>query len=402
MLRRLGSSFRDRPADDTLRLAERLAVSLGITRVLDITRMDRLGLPVYASVRPRGALLRVHAGKGLTPIEARVGALMEAIEFASAEPSRSAWIEHELTVSTLAAQLGTGVAFGDLVPRIGEAVDPGRTMTSVACEDLASGSTVCLPAELVFVPFAGQDPTALFGWTGNGLASGNSIAEATLHAVFEVLERDALAMAVLGGGTRRVANDTLPEPFARYAANWQASGIALAVRTVPNACGLACFQAVLHEPTSTDVNLATGSGLHVDREIALARAICEAAQSRASCIHGGREDLVTYYAKYTQVDAATRHERERAFVDKAFDSRDSLPFERVSHRANLGRSCPEVLDRLLHHIVKAGFPAIYRHPFAVDLDRLHVVKVVIARCEGTEVEHGRIGPRLFAQAAARV
>ena len=68
-----------------MRLARTLMSELGISRVMDITRMDRLGLPVFASVRPRGARLRVHAGKGIRPEEAEVGALMEAVEFAVAE-----------------------------------------------------------------------------------------------------------------------------------------------------------------------------------------------------------------------------------------------------------------------------------------------------------------------------
>jgi len=58
---------------------------LGISRVTDITRLDRLGLSVHASVRPRGRSLCVHAGKGMRPEESRVGALMEAVELALAE-----------------------------------------------------------------------------------------------------------------------------------------------------------------------------------------------------------------------------------------------------------------------------------------------------------------------------
>ena len=45
--------------------------ALGISRVTDITRLDRLGLPVFASIRPRGLSLRVHAGKGFTAVDAR-------------------------------------------------------------------------------------------------------------------------------------------------------------------------------------------------------------------------------------------------------------------------------------------------------------------------------------------
>src|SRR5579862_6644062 len=81
------SSLRTVRIEITLSHAIPLAEKLGISRVTDISRLDRVGVPVFASIRPgaqRGSLC-VNAGKGLTAAEARVGAAMEAIEFAMAE-----------------------------------------------------------------------------------------------------------------------------------------------------------------------------------------------------------------------------------------------------------------------------------------------------------------------------
>ena len=52
---RLNSSYRSKRPARTLAIAEALMPKLGITRVTDVTRMDRLGLPVCISVRPRSA-----------------------------------------------------------------------------------------------------------------------------------------------------------------------------------------------------------------------------------------------------------------------------------------------------------------------------------------------------------
>ena len=84
----LSSSLRPVSPEATLARAKRIAPPLGITRVTDITRLDRVGIPVYASIRPSATIgsLCVNAGKGLHPIEAEVGAYMEAIELAVAEP----------------------------------------------------------------------------------------------------------------------------------------------------------------------------------------------------------------------------------------------------------------------------------------------------------------------------
>src|SRR6202453_4235036 len=87
----LSSSLRTTPPEVTLARAKVRARSLGISRVTDTTRLDRVGIPVYASIRPTAlpGSLCVNAGKGLHPIEAEVGAYMEAIEFALAEPGAS-------------------------------------------------------------------------------------------------------------------------------------------------------------------------------------------------------------------------------------------------------------------------------------------------------------------------
>src|SRR5262249_43407266 len=88
---RFSSSLRAQPLEVTLSHARAIARNLGITRVTDITRLDCLGVPVFASIRPdaQPGSLCVNAGKGLTIDEARVGAYMEAIEYAFAEYNRA-------------------------------------------------------------------------------------------------------------------------------------------------------------------------------------------------------------------------------------------------------------------------------------------------------------------------
>ena len=75
------------PPEETLRAAEAKLPAAGITRVADITDLDRIGIPVFSSIRPmadRGAI-SVYNGKGATPTEARVSAMMEGLERYSAE-----------------------------------------------------------------------------------------------------------------------------------------------------------------------------------------------------------------------------------------------------------------------------------------------------------------------------
>lgn len=398
-LMRLGSSYRQTTPEATWAEAAGLMRACGISRVTDITPLDRLGLPVFASVRPRGRALRVHAGKGILPSEARIGALMEAIEFSVAEPDRSAWTMHRRTAGELVEHFGRAFRFVDLAPRFGRDIEAAQVVQAVECDDLHTGRSMLLPAELVFVPFELDAAESLFGWSTDGLASGNSCAEATLHGLFEVLERDALTMDRGDSQSQWVDPAELPGTFAEVARRWRSVGVSLTVRHIPNEFGLPCFEAYLDEAES-DVDLASGSGLHVDRDIALARAICEAAQSRLTTIQGTREDVTRFYAA-RQSTKGKRHHAARRKVVKRIESRVSATaYQAIEHDPSAGRSVDDVLRSVLARLAARGFNAVLRHRFAVDLGRLQVVKVIVPGCES--VDHGgyRVGPRLMARIAA--
>src|SRR3954469_14776054 len=52
----------------------------GITRVGNVTGLDRLGIPVYMAMRPNSRSLSVSQGKGLSHDAAWVSAVMESLE----------------------------------------------------------------------------------------------------------------------------------------------------------------------------------------------------------------------------------------------------------------------------------------------------------------------------------
>src|SRR6266852_5774176 len=69
----------------TLQAIRPLLREFGITRCADVTGLDSVGIPVYCAIRPRARNVQVSNGKGVSPDEANVSALMEAIELAHAE-----------------------------------------------------------------------------------------------------------------------------------------------------------------------------------------------------------------------------------------------------------------------------------------------------------------------------
>ena len=391
---RLSSSLRLQSAEATCERAARLMGRFGISRVTDITRLDKLGLPVHASVRPRGQGLRVHAGKGLREAESRAGALMEALEFAAADPRRNP-AGRPMSVAALQASWAGAFRFIDLAPRRDVPVDGALTLPVLDCEDLIRNVPMALPTELLFVSDDKPSSPPVFGSNTNGVASGNSLDEATLHGLLEVLERDALSLEQARQVSRRVNADSLPPHFIEMADAWQRRGVRLVVRHVPSDTGLPCFKAWLVEPESTDINLCSGSGLHLDREIALTRAICEAAQSRLSTLHGGRDDIVGFYDKYTQIDPARRRERESRLIAAMEHAEGAIAFSDVQQTATAGKSLPELLADLLERLRGIGLGSVLRYRFAADLDGMQALRIVVPRCECSESDLQRMGPRLM-------
>lgn len=61
--------------------------TIGVTRIASITDLDRVGIPVFSSIRPSSAdgAISVYSGKGNTETQARISSMMEAFERCLAE-----------------------------------------------------------------------------------------------------------------------------------------------------------------------------------------------------------------------------------------------------------------------------------------------------------------------------
>jgi len=175
---------------ETLRRIQPLLKPAGITRVADITGLDWLGIPVYQAIRPNSRTLSVSQGKGLTRAQAKVSALMESLEFFHSE---------ELDRPTIRATVGdlrSELAYDpySLGLRDDHILTDRTTLTWVDATDLETGAQTWVPRDLVALDFrvAERRDVPLFHQSSNGLASGNVQAEALLHGLCEVIERDSI------------------------------------------------------------------------------------------------------------------------------------------------------------------------------------------------------------------
>jgi ribosomal protein S12 methylthiotransferase accessory factor len=293
------------PADETLERIRSLMPVAGITRVADVTGLDTLGIPVVMVVRPNARSLSVAQGKGLDLAAAKVSGIMESIECFHAE--------------RVSGPVHIG-RHADLIDNY-DIVDPftlPRLTTSqfrstltipwIEALDLATGRVRLLPFEMVSTDFTspGLPGSGFFGRSTNGLASGNSVVEAVLHGLCEVIERDAWALWHHSGGTTGGSIELAEEVDQRVVQlleRIQSSRCTLMVEDLTTDVGVPVFFARLtgggHGSPATEAP-AGGLGCHPDRTLALLRALCEAAQSRLTRIAGSRDDLMPQWYRDLQ------------------------------------------------------------------------------------------------------
>ncbi len=394
---RYRSSFRTASVEDTLAKAIELAPTLGISRVTDITRLDRPGIPVYASIRPDAmpGTVCICAGKGMTHAEARAGAYMEAIELAWIEYNRARIATQLVTCRDVLDTRHRVESFLELCPLWGQTLDLDQPITCVTAHDIVTGEPAFVPAELAFHPLPESvGGIRYFGTGSNGVASGNSLDEATLHGLSEVIERDAMSFHRARDETVLVRADTLPDELQSVRRHLDALGFDLVVRHMPNAFELTAIMAVTFDRQQPETTL-RGDGCHLDREIALTRAVTETIQCRLSLIHGGRDDLVNVHKPFGPMTAEQRQAiYEQTLAALMRSAREPIAFDELPTYGDQVREIPEALRLLVERLARQGLRRVLRVVFTPPDYPVHVVKIIVPGLECYVRDTRRVGPRL--------
>jgi YcaO-like protein with predicted kinase domain len=369
---------------------------MGITRLGNITGLDRIGIPVAVAVRPNSRSVSVSQGKGLELPQAMASALMEVGEGFHAEevgPLRTAAYRDLASTETV-------VDPATLCPG-GGSFDASGPIAWIEGYDLLRREPCWVPAEIVHTDYTLQQPDGYFLCGSNGLASGNHPIEAVNAALYEVVERDAVALWIAKPLQQRVRCilylATIDDPDCRaLLAKYEAARIAVRVWDVTTGIGIAAFLCEIRDLAPSDprqLRRFHGSGCHPERAIALSRALTEAAQTRLTYIAGIRDDLSP-----SEYEEAPDSEVSDALLDAL--ARENPP---VSFRDVPGFAADDLADDLrwaLRRLEAAGIGRV----IAVDLTRpdfgIPVVRLVIPGLEwDPHHPNYRPGPRAQASAA---
>jgi ribosomal protein S12 methylthiotransferase accessory factor len=280
--------------------------SIGLTRIANITGLDRIGIPVTISYRPNSYSVVTSSGKGTNLEAAMVSAAMESVELYCAETGDLP--EINLPYAQVAENYQV-IPLENLPLRENSLFNVNRPEQWCLGWDILNQNEVAVPVQIVsmnYHKFWYKDFTSLgsFAMGSNGLASGNHFLEAVSSALYEVIERDAISChleayvktyGMSGYRMPRVRLETIEYPAVKeLLAKFEAAQVVPVLFDCTVDTEVPVYRAQLYDPTGR-LPSSHGYGAHLDPEVAMVRALTEASQTRAILISGARDDVFHQY-----------------------------------------------------------------------------------------------------------
>lgn len=421
---------RIKSVEDTLADITPISKKIGVTRISDITFLDKLFIPNYSAILPGTEdSIWVYSGKGPTKAHAKAGALMEAIERYSSLSSTLSKVFIQGTYSQLSKCYDKVVHPAEVVEPVNQAYSNNESILDfLPGFDLLTNEKVLVPAQLALSRYSARFPATspfLFSHT-NGIASGNVLEEAICHALCEVIERDAVSIAELcascipytilekinsslkknmtfGDQITPIPDDIFVddssifpdvdiseivgecEPIKFLVKRFTDSGIPLLIKDITQKdIGIPTFVASSIEWLNESYGyFSKGFGTNPDARIALIRALTEVSQTRAVNIQGARDDLRKI--QYKQNDEIYR--RKWQFVPaSSFSRRNSNKTIKFSEiRTYVNKDILKDIKIILNGLKTAGI----KRAIIVDLTNpnvgIPVVRTIVPGLETFEV-----------------
>ena len=379
----------------TIEINEDKLKTAGITRIADITDLDRIGIPIYTAIRPTAeeGAVSIYGGKGITKDHARASAMMEGFERYSAERQES----DEVTIATLDEISDTGDYINPESLNLPkdfrkENLDSMKLEWSPA-KDIISGKEYFIPTNAIYHPYIhGNDCESLFKSNTNGLASGNILEEAILHGIFEVIERDAWSIFELTHKNyaqidlESIESDIVNESIDKF----ESEGIKIKLMDFTADIKVPTIAASADDTVTRDAGLLTlGMGTHLDPEVAILRALTEVAQSRATQINGAREDTVR--ADFAREAGYERMKRINRYYFRQEDEKIALSSIEDKSTTSITKDLEIVKEELIANDIEK---ILYYDLTRPELD-VNVVRVIIPGMELYAIDPSRAGYRFL-------
>lgn len=279
--------------EETLGKVMRVHHALGITRINHISDLDIFrDIPVVSVTRPNVNIYQLSAaqGKGTNHLHATVSALMEAVERHAGE---TYLFDKTSSVAKMNERFIDPSSFGIKC-------NNQTTIDWIKGISLKTAKEVYVPASKVVFPYIpSKDAVEISNSTSNGLASGNTFLEATLHGLLEVIERAAIYNFLEGAPVKYLDLESLNVSEKKLIDSIEKTGSRICILDLSE-CSLlpTVFVSLLSSHPMSPSVMVAGQGCHRDFSVAIRRGITEAVQSHTVSLQGSREDLIRHQSDW--------------------------------------------------------------------------------------------------------
>jgi YcaO-like protein with predicted kinase domain len=340
----------------------------GITRVSEITGLDRVGIPVAQCIRPSAQYLSVDSGKGATAEAAICSAIMEGFERHVGENFNPEIITaplHKLSNAEFRFPLLDGAVYNTLAPiRWCEA----RGIVSQQTK-LVPYLSAALAAKLNY-----NFLETCFHSSSNGLSSGNTLHEAIAGALYEIIERDQVRCAFHTEKTLKKVNfnSIKNEVLGALIEKLKSKSLMTVLFDCTGDIKIPTYTAYIYD-SEQNMQAYRGYATHLDPEVAQCRAVCEAVQSRLVYLSGSRDDI--YHEKFTKY-MASQGAKNLEKIILWQESVDSSRHEDCS-TDSFEKDIQVILQKLSDSKIPEPLIIEIKHPYPCS-----VVKILIPTLEG--------------------
>ncbi len=270
---------------------------IGITRLGNITGLDRIGVPVYNAIKPSLENFSVAHGKGLTSQAARISAMMESMEryhggLIDLPVIKMSYRELEKKYNVIPLE-NLAIAKDSLF-------GADKTESWVLGWDIVNQREVAVPNyQVKFSRVIENGDLISFQLGSNGLSAALDLLEAITQAVTELFERDAITCHAFISKARGGVEDfpvkylrpqTIKYPRVTELLNKiEKAGVQPILFDCEVDTEVPAYNCYLFDRVESKAGITHGMGAGLDQEHAMIRAITEAIQARAVFRSGCRD-----------------------------------------------------------------------------------------------------------------
>jgi YcaO-like protein with predicted kinase domain len=315
-------------AEETWQIISPYLKKIGVTRIANVTGLDRIGIPVFNAIRPNFDGYTTAHGKGISVESAKISACMESLERYYGSTKKYDFVT--MSYNELSKRFPV-IPYEKLPLTIHSIFTEDLPVRWTAGWDIVHQEEVMVPLEVALLMYKSPpERLLLFMISSNGLAAGTNFVEAVCQGLYEVIERDAVTCSYLASRSagvkihhlKKIRLETIPYPAVTdLIRQIEDAGIMVLLYDNTVDTEVPTYNSYLLDIKEPYNGVTHGMGSSLDPCTAMIRAITEAVQARAILNSGVRD--IFFHDQYDFFKVLNANTIVRSLADEVREEVDA-------------------------------------------------------------------------------